>query len=245
MEQRDLASDLEFWGGRGRDDASGSPRRPRPSPHRRPFVFRVLRVPDRWVLRTHRSYGSKARLPGRPPSPRRDRSVRRTRPIAAAVLIAALTGGWLAAGHRSRAAGSSASPATPFSAPGNQPVSSTVTAGCAARTTEPGAVHCVLDGVRLDVRAYPPGTAAAAYRRASGVGARPHTGPPACERGTPDERAWSEPGAPAIAVGRYRCALENGRAAMWWTRGDRLAHAVAANRDLAALFTWWRSHPAE
>jgi hypothetical protein len=103
----------------------------------------------------------------------------------------------------------------------------------------------MLDGVRLDVRKYPPGTAAAAYRRASGIAAKPHTGPPACERGAADERAWSEPVAPAIAVGRYRCSIENGRAAMWWTRGDRLAHAVAADDDLAALFGWWRAHPAE
>jgi len=108
-----------------------------------------------------------------------------------------------------------------------------------------GDAHCVLDGVTLEIRRYAPGTAAAAYRRATGVTETPHEGPPACERGVPDERAWADGAAPGVAVGRYRCTIENGRAVMWWTRGDRLAHAVAANGDLAALFAWWRVHPTE
>jgi hypothetical protein len=67
---------------------------------------------------------------------------------------------------------------------------------------------------------------------------------PACDRGASDERAWSLAAEPGVAVGRYRCSIEHGRAAMWWTRGDRLTHAVASDGDLAALFAWWRAHPA-
>jgi hypothetical protein len=31
---------------------------------------------------------------------------------------------------------------------------------------------------------------------------------------------------------------------MWWTVEDRglLAHAIAADADLASLFAWWQSH---
>jgi hypothetical protein len=115
---------------------------------------------------------------------------------------------------------------------------------CAPRATDSTGATCV-DGVQLDVRTYAPGTAGAAYRRATGVAALPHVGPPACERGAPDERAWSLPTEPGVAIGRYRCAFVRGRAVMWWTRGDRLAHAVAADGDLAALFSWWRAHPGE
>jgi hypothetical protein len=204
----------------------------------------VLRLPDLRIPRRRRRSAAEKRRRARPAA-RADRSPR-ARPIAAAVLIAALTVGWLAAGHRSRAAGSSA-PVTPSST-ATPPASSNAPADriCApASGAGEGEVRCVLDGVRVDIRTYPPGTGAAAYRRASGVAARPHDGPPACARGEPDERAWSDPAAPTVAVGRYRCVLEAGRAAMWWTRGDRLAHAVSADSDLAALFAWWRTHPAE
>jgi hypothetical protein len=26
---------------------------------------------------------------------------------------------------------------------------------------------------------------------------------------------------------------------MWWTEGDTLAHAVAPDADIAALYAWW------
>jgi hypothetical protein len=222
MEQRDLSSTGDFWGDGGGTDAPSNLRRPRASAYRRPFALRVLRVPDRWIPGSGAGSRSRNRQRSRP-SARADRSAGRTRPVAAAVLLAALTLAWLAAGHRSRAAGSNAAPAAPSSVP-------------ASRSPE---------RVRLDVRSYPPGTGAAAYRRATGVAATPHTGPAACARGAPEERSWSRPGAPTIAVGRYRCVLEHGRAAMWWTRGDRVSHAVAANGDLAALFAWWRAHPEQ
>jgi hypothetical protein len=172
--------------------------------------------------------------------------VGRARPVAAAALIAVLALAWLAAGHRSRAAGSNAA-AAPASLPASEAASPPAPVGgrCASPANSKADVHCTVDGVRLVVRTYPPGTAAAAYRRATSVAARPHTGPAACAHGEPDERAWSRPDAPTIAVGRYRCVLERGRAAMWWTRGDRVSHAVAANNDLAALFAWWRDHPQE
>jgi hypothetical protein len=90
-----------------------------------------------------------------------------------------------------------------------------------------------------------PGDLERAYRAAvgpdDGVGAR---GAPTCERGQPDERAWSAPGAPGVVVGRYACRhTATGAAEMWWTDGDAglLAHATREDGDLAALFAWWRS----
>ena len=55
---------------------------------------------------------------------------------------------------------------------------------------------------------------------------------PACAQGGEDERSWSRPTAPRLAVGRYACRIEQGRAAMWWTVDDRglLAHATSAGR---------------
>src|SRR5262245_29521756 len=148
MERRDLDADASFRGGRGQ--ASNPPRARRPA-YPRPFVFRVLRVPDRWIPRSPR------------PAARADRSVRRTRPIAAAVLLGALTTGWLVVGHRSRAAEIGRAPAPPASAPAADRAPSTVLVrgSCPRRIGEGEAVHCTLDGVRLEVREYPPGTAAA------------------------------------------------------------------------------------
>jgi hypothetical protein len=116
---------------------------------------------------------------------------------------------------------------------------------CRGLTVTGREVRCVIDGVELDVRLYAPGTAAEAYSRAAGALARPASGAPACARGLPDERSWSQASSPSVAIGRYRCRLEQGRAAMWWTRGERLAHALGPNGDLAALFAWWRAHPSE
>jgi hypothetical protein len=242
MQPRDLDPDAEFWGDRRGADAGGGARRPS---YRRPLLLRVLRLPDRLTLGARRrpsapTRGARARPPaaGNP-------SHGRARPLAAAILLAVLTTGWLVAGHRSRAAGSSAPAAARSSAPATPSMPASLVGRCDDRSAQPEGAHCVLDGVHVDVRAYAPGTAAAAYRRVAGIAATPHTGPPACEHGAPDERAWSEPAAPAVAVGRYRCSFENGRAVMWWTRGDRLAHAVAPDADLEALFAWWRAHPAE
>ena len=76
----------------------------------------------------------------------------------------------------------------------------------------------------------------------SGATIAARAGPPACARGQPDERAWSRPETPDAISGRYRCRLEAGRAAIWWTdEHGLLAHAVASDGDLAALFAWWRA----
>ncbi|MCU1468219.1 MAG: hypothetical protein JWM72_4147 [Actinomycetia bacterium] len=191
----------------------------------------------------------------------------RARPVAAATLLAGLAGAWLLVGHRSHAsaeADPTAAPRVPASVViGTAPETGSSAPAATARTGSPSttraprtpachglsaarpALRCVIDGVELDLRLYAPGTAAEAYTRAAGAVARPGAGSPVCARGGPDERSWSDASAPAVAIGRYRCRLEQGRAAMWWTRGDRLAHALGPNGDLAALFTWWRAHPAE
>ena len=60
---------------------------------------------------------------------------------------------------------------------------------------------------------------------------------------------------PTSAPGRFRiaepprravtAAASSTHAAMWWTHGDRLVHAVGPDGDLAGLFSWWRAHPSE
>ncbi len=58
-----------------------------------------------------------------------------------------------------------------------------------------------------------------------------------------DERAWSRPETPLVVAGRYRCRIEGGAAAIWWTdEHGVVAHAVAGDHDLARLFVWWRAH---
>jgi hypothetical protein len=214
--ERERASNRDFWSGRGAGESTEVPRRP-VHPYRR----RLLHVPS--MPRVRRGPARRGR----------------GRPVAAAVLLATLTFAWLGAGHPSRGTASGAMPTAPTS------VDADAGAACAGLSPDRPEVRCVLDGVDLVIRLYRPGTAAAAYRRASGVDAAAHSGPPTCERGAPDERAWSEPTAPHVIVGRYRCVIENGRAAMWWTRGNRVAHAVASGRDLRSLFAWWRRNPSE
>jgi hypothetical protein len=83
-----------------------------------------------------------------------------------------------------------------------------------------------------------------AYR--AGVGALPanaRSGPAGCSAGQADERAWSRPAEPTVAVGRFRCVVAEGRAEMWWTDEVRglVAHARAFDGDLAHLFAWWEA----
>jgi hypothetical protein len=180
--------------------------------------------------------------------------------LAAFALLAGLTAAWVVAGHRaptSSAGDAPAALASPsfVSAPSN--VAPSNVASTAATTTVPRTrdcvglsvarreVRCVIDGIDVDVRLYAPGTVAAAYRRAAGADVAARSGSPACARGLPDERAWSSAALPRAGLGRYRCLFERERAAMWWTNGDRLVHAVARGGDLAALFSWWRAHPSE
>jgi hypothetical protein len=164
-------------------------------------------------------------------------------------LVVMLGAGWLLAAHRPHAAAEVTAPfSSPTSvAPSSVRTTTTVprTPDCRGLTSARREVRCVLDTVALDVRLYSLGTVAAASRRAADAAGEARTGPPACARGVPDERAWSVAAFPEAAVGRYRCRFERGLAAMWWTWRDRLFHAVAPDGDLARLFAWWRSHPAE
>lgn len=229
MERSDLASNLEFWAGRARNGGAGEdPQRRRPSPRRR-LLHRpsFLRGAERGMRR-------------------------RSRPVAAGALLAGLTAAWLVAGHRSHAP-ASADAAAGIVAPSSAPLSTIpttttvpVSRNCGGLSPARREVRCVIDGVDLDVRVLGSGSVAGAYRRAAGVTTTPaRSGLPSCARGVPDERAWSTAASPDAAVGRYRCRFEGGRAAMWWTRGDRLVHAVASDGDLAGLFSWWRDHPSE
>ena len=153
--------------------------------------------------------------------------------MAAALVIVALAGGWLLVTRRGT------STAAPPASPGRSSAAPPTTE--AASSLVPPTL--VLGGVRVETRRVRPVNAIEAYEAAAGVRVMARRGPPACARGLADERAWSRQAAPTITVGRYRCMLEHGRAAMWWT-DDRglVAHAVAEHADLARLFTWWRAH---
>jgi hypothetical protein len=96
-----------------------------------------------------------------------------------------------------------------------------------------------------EVALYTSATVGPAFRKIAGGAPKAASGPAACASGHPDERAWSIASAPQQAVGRYLCRLEGGRAAIWWTHGDRLWHALASDADLAALFTHWSAHPSQ
>jgi hypothetical protein len=260
-------ANLEFWSGRARaEDAIEDPARPAPSFGRRSGAWRAFRVPPLRFPRLRRPPLTRPtftrpafRRPGLTRPVLRLPSQGRLRPIAAAVLLAGLAAAWLVVGHRSHASAgaeltppaavaSSSAVATSTAPPLGvevPPIAARRTPDCRGLSASRPEVLCVVDRVELDLRLYAPGTAAEAYTRAAGAVARPGAGPPACAKGVSDERSWSEASSPTVAVGRYRCRLENGRAAMWWTQGDQVAHAVAPDRDLAALFAWWRGHPSE
>jgi hypothetical protein len=144
--------------------------------------------------------------------------VRVRRRIAAAVLLLALSAAWLV---------------FPRSEP--RPGAAAVAGSTTTESVAPTGVH--VDSWRL-----PLPEAVARYRTESGATIAARTGAPACARGQPDERAWSRPETPEVISGRYRCRRESGYAAIWWTdEHGVLAHAVAADGDLAALFAWWRA----
>ncbi len=135
----------------------------------------------------------------------------------------------------------STAPASSSSAPANSsavpaPATSTTTlpigADCDGLSPARPEVRCMVGAVDVDIRLFTPKTIAAGYRRATGTGTDPvvHSGPAACASGLADERAWSTATAPSVTAGRYRCGFESGHAAMWWTQGNRLVHAVVARR---------------
>lgn len=95
------------------------------------------------------------------------------------------------------------------------------------------------DPSRIRVEYQQPADVDGAYRVATGAQPEPKTGTSGCAHGVPDERSWSRPGAPEEVVGRFWCGVADGRAEMWWTEGDTLAHAIAPDADLGALYSWW------
>ena len=99
----------------------------------------------------------------------------------------------------------------------------------------------MIDAIAVDVRLLSSAAVGAAYRRAAGR----ERWPPVRSARLRTRRARR-----ARLVGRRRrrstrsgatgAGSSTGGAAMWWTHGDRLVHAVAPDGDLAALFSWWR-----
>ncbi len=212
MEARDLAARLDTWVGRG---ASPPPSR----------------------------------------ATRRRKKPNRKRVVAAAFLVA-LASGWLvlARHHDSSASPLPIDPQGAASATSISSLPGAVDTGALRGYLDPGAVctdiasavptvSCTLGRIRLDAQLVDTAAASAVYVARSGARVAPHRGPAACARGSIDERAWSRPSTPAIAVGRYDCRIEGGRAAIWWfDEHGIVAHAVAPNRDLASLFSWWVTH---
>ncbi len=145
------------------------------------------------------------------------------------MLVAVLAVAWLTTSRIGSGPGAADAAPVNLSIPANTTTSSTV------------------NRVELNVRRMRPDAVGAAYLAAIGIGSAPRRvapGEPACSLGGEEERAWSLPAQPRLGVGRYACRIEQGRAAMWWTVTDRglLAHAIAADADLASLFAWWESH---
>ncbi len=221
------------------------------------------------------SVGQDAEVPRKPyPSSRLGRMrppAGKARPIAAAALLAGLTLAWLFVGHQSH--GSAAPTAltartatvpasVPASTVGSTATSSTSPASpvadalaavavrtdkCAGLSTKRPHLRCIVDGAIMEVALYTKGTVGAAFRRIAGTPVPARSGPAACAADEPDERSWSAASAPQNAIGRYVCRIEASRAAIWWTRGDRLLHVEAGDPhdpDLAKLFSWWLAHPS-
>ncbi len=269
MTERDAAADLEFWSGRGRGGSvvpgqGPDPDRPRP-PYRRTGWARLearlsrVRFPH-VALPTFgpRDAGNGGSGPSGPSG--------RARPVAAVALLAGLAAAWLVIGHQPRGSTSAAATdpiaaavpttvpepaaaAAPTTVPATDPLAlrAVSTPGCNGLSATRPHVRCTVDDVIMEVALYADATVGPALRRLAGAQMKARSGPASCANGEADERAWSVASAPLHAVGRYVCRLESGRAAMWWTHGDRLLHALAGSRrdgNLARLFSWWRAHPS-
>jgi hypothetical protein len=253
--QTEPDADRDFWSGKARGGSVGQdadvPRKPYRSSRIARLKARLPTLPDRPVLPA---------LPGmRPPTGK-------ARPIAAAVLLAGLTLAWLFVGHQSHgSAALTATTATPVPAPvpastvGStrastaSPIADALAAvalrtdKCEGLSTKRPHLLCVVDGAIMEVALYTKGTVGAVFRRIAGAPVPARSGPAACAADKPDERAWSSASAPQNAIGRYVCRIEGSRAAIWWTRGDRLLHVEAGDPhdpDLAKLFSWWLAHPS-
>ncbi len=127
--------------------------------------------------------------------------------------------------------------------PGSEPASPPRAVATTAAPPAPEPVaRSTVDGIDVEVRE--PAELDAAYRAVAPDDGVAAVGPARCAQGAAEERAWSRPELPDRAAGRYRCAVVDSHASMWWTVDDRglLGHAVAADGDLAALFAWWLAH---
>jgi hypothetical protein len=156
--------------------------------------------------------------------------------------VVLLAVGWIATTRHGHGRGRAEASVVVHSAPTRSKESASTAVSTAVSTAARAA-----DGVVVTYRKFLPvdvGTAYLASIAGSAHDGLAH-GTPACSRGGEEERAWSLPRKPRRALGRYACRIEQGRAAMWWTIASRglLAHAVAADADLALLFAWWESHP--
>ena len=201
---------------------------------------------DTWVGRGASPPPRPERRRGKPkPTPNRKR-------LAVVALLAALASGWLvlARHHGSAASPLPVDPQAASSTP-TQPAPDTSAlrgylgsgAVCADVAAAVPSVSCTLGGIGLDAELVDNAAASALYVARSGARVAPHKGPAACAHGAPDERAWSRAGAPAIAVGRYACRIESGRAAIWWfDEHSIVAHAIAPDSNLTSLFSWWVTH---
>lgn len=217
MEARELAARLDTWVGRG---ASPSP-----------------------------SSRSPRRGSGRAKRRRKPRNRKR---LVAVAFLAALASGWLVLSRHHDSAASSL-PVDPQGAAAMSTVPTIDTsvlrgyldpaAACTDVVAAVPTVSCTEGRISLDVELDDPATAESLYVSRSGARVAPHRGAAACARGANEERSWSRPGAPAIAVGRYECRIEAGHAAIWWfDEHGIVAHAVAPDANLAALFAWWATN---
>jgi hypothetical protein len=221
-------------------------------------------APDFWNEATRRSRRTADGRSARPRWLRRPRWAGQVRLVAAMVLIVGLAAGWLATSEmgsrRPRARVAAVAPAAragdarPASPPdrtrdvpsGDRALRALVPAGaiCGYGPASANEAHCSIGAVHVEYSLLGAGALRAGYLVAVGSVSHPTTGAPACAKGAEDERSWSRPTEPRVAVGRYACRVEQGRAAMWWTVDDRglLAHAIATDADLASLYAWWESH---
>jgi hypothetical protein len=172
----------------------------------------------------------------------------RVKRVAAGLLVAGLAVAWLVVGRQRSPEGRPAEAAAPGRAAVAPPVADTGALRalladakrCADVVGPEPKVQCEIGDVHMDAQLLGIARAHDVYLVASGARVAARRGPPACARGRPDERAWSRPDAPEVAVGRYRCRIEDGRAAIWWTdEHGVVAHAVGVDRDLSSLFRWW------
>ena len=268
MDAHDLVSNLEFWSGRARNAATDAdPDRPAPSFRPRSFGSRsfrrrsfrrpALRLPS---LPSFSLPSSGApRRPGGTDEPTRGRG--RARPVAAAVLLAALTASWLVVGHRSHTSAAADTPAVPISAPPRtsdstaapssnattaSPTTVALTKDCHGLTTSRPAARCVVGGVDLEVHRYTPATVAAAYR------ARGRSRSPASIRPTGLRIRKRR----RTVVVDQQCARSGRRSLSLSRRSGACRDVVDAGRAGSstrspatviwpALFAWWRAHPSE